>query len=724
MAVVEQRTFCRICEAHCGLVAEVEDGQVVKMRPDRDHPVSRGYSCVKGLALPELHRDPDRVNQPLKRAADGTLEPISWEQALAEIGGKVRALRKQHGKRSVGMYTGNPSFFSLQHVLYSAGFLEALGSPNLFASHSVDANNKFHVSTAMYGQSVVHPIPDFDRCELFVCLGSNPVVSQMSILCVPDSLGKLQAIEARGGRVVTIDPRRTETAAKVGEHLFVRPGTDAYLLMAILHVVAIENPIDLDPARAVADGVDEFVEVARDWTPERVAPITGIDAAVIRELANAYRTANGAVLYMSTGVNMGPFGSIAYWLIQGLALITGNLDAAGGLLVPRGPFDIVKLAAAVGLGSFDEHRTLVGDWHRVAGCFPVAALADEITVDHPERIRALFITAGNPVHSMPGGDRLRDALRELDLLVSIDMYVNESAADAHYILPATDMLERSDFPISHANLQPTPHAQWTPAVVPPTHERREEWQIFSDLARACGAPVLGASVCNALPRLNRLLSWVPGLRPITPNTLLALLLRWGGDTTLAELKKNPAGVMLPETQPGSFLGKRVPAGNVRLAPSELVADVSRLADRAPEFEADDGKLRLIGRRERKSHNSWMHNNRRIKQPEGNVALLNPADARARDIADGDHIEIVAGDRRLELPVKLTEDVGEGVICVPHGWDHAAARLPRASALGGGNVNTVIPGGPEQVEPISGQAIMVSHAVDVRRAARADAKQSA
>ncbi|MEM7151881.1 MAG: molybdopterin-dependent oxidoreductase [Myxococcota bacterium] len=719
MSTRETRTYCRICEAHCGLVAKVDTAseRVVAIRPDRDHPVSQGYSCVKGLALGELHHDEDRLDYPMKRTPTG-YQRIGWAQAIGEIGEKVRAIREAHGDRSVALYTGNPTYFSFQNIMLSSGFLEALHSPNLFASHSVDNNNKLHVSTEMFGRSMVHAVPDFDGLHFFMCLGSNPMVSQMSIIQLPNAVAQLRGVTARGGRVVIVDPRRTETAHKVGEHVPIMPGTDAYLLMALLHVLTHEDSLDLRDARALASGIDEFVGMAAPWTPERVAVITGIEAERIRELARAYRDAPTAALYMSTGVNQGPFGSIAYWLVQGLNLITGNLDRKGGLLFPRGAFDTLKLAQWIGLGTFDEHRTLRGDWHRVAGCFPVAALPDEIDNDHPERIRALFVSAGNPVHAMPGGQRLAAALKKLDLLVSIDLYRNETAAEADYLLPATDMLERSDYPASHALLQVRPHAQWTPKVVEPKFERREEWRIFSDLAVACGAKPWGG-VGNLLPHINRVLAALPGRAELTPDHLLALLLRWGGDVSLSQLKREPGGVLLPPLQPGSFLGRRVPTpdGRVRLYPPRLAADLPRLDEQAEHLAPRPGRLVLIGRRQRHSHNSWMHNNPRIRLPPGNTALLHPEDASAHHIEDGDEIEIETGQGVIRLQAQLTEDMRPGVVAVPHGWGHRGTSMTRAEALPGANVNEVIPGG--HLEPVSGMAVMLGHAVQVRRAAVQD-----
>mgnify|MGYP001794447269 CR=1 FL=1 len=709
------RTFCRICEAHCGLVVESEDDRVLRVRPDREHPVSQGYSCVKGLALGALNEDPDRVNQPLKRVGTDRWVEISWDQALEEIGAKVRALRRRHGDRCVAHYAGNPSFFSFQNVRFGAAFLEARGAPNHYASHSIDANPKFDVATQIYGSSLLQPVPDLERTELFVCLGSNPVVSQMSIVQVPNALARLQAIEARGGRVITIDPRRTETAAKVGEHLPIVPGTDVYLLLAMLHVLAFEDRVvDARALASVARGVPDFCEAARPWTPERCAALTGIDAATTRELARALYAAEGACLYMSTGVNMGPFGSLAFWLVQGLSLVTGQLDCEGGLVVPEGAFDAPKLAGLLGLGGEDPHRTLVGGWHRVAGAFPVGALADEIRVDHPERIRALFVSCGNPAHSVPGTE-LEDALEELELLVSIDLYRNETARRGHYVLPATDMLERSDFPVSWTSLQVVPHAQYTEAVLPPKAGRRPEWEIFTDLARACGAKTFGpAPLLGVLPRLNDLAGRLG--RRVTPDDLLALLLRWGGQTTLRELRAKPEGVALRPTRGGTFLGRRVATsdGRVHLDAPRLLADVPRLEEHAHELGARaDDRLTLIGRRQRTSHNSWMHNVERVPQGAANVALMHPADAAARGIEDGALVEVAGPREAIRVPVRVSDEVAPGVRAVPHGWGHAGSGLRRASRLGGGNVNRVMP--DAQLEPVSGQSIMIAHRVSVRPA---------
>lgn len=710
----QQKTYCRICEAHCGLEVELDGEQVINVRPDKTHPVSQGYACIKGSAIGDLHHDPDRINYPQKKV-DGHWQRISWPQAIKEIGAQVRGLRKQHGNRSIAHYFGNPTNFSMQNFLYSAGFMQALGSPNAFASHSIDLNNKFHVSKAVYGMLDVHPVPDLAHCQFFMCLGGNPQVSQMSVVCVTNVMSKLKAIEERGGRVVIVDPRRTETAKKVKEHHFITPGTDVWLLLGMLHVLIHELRLDLSAARQHAHGVEQFAHIADAWSPERVAALTGISAACTRELAQAYAAAEGAVLYMSTGVNMGPFGSLSYWLVQGMSLLTGNLDAQGGLVFPQGPFDMTALVKRIEDQLDHGEKTLKDGWGKEAGAFPAATLADEILIDHPERIRALFVSAGNPRHSIPG-NRLDRAFEKLDLLVCIDIYRSETAEYADYLLPATDMLERSDFPISHLNFQVEPHAQYTAAVVKPKFERKPEWWIFTELALASGASFWGATLMNGLGRVLQLYNRVPGLPAYQPDHLLALLLKLGGQTSLATLKRHPQGVRLPPAAGASFLGRRVPTrdGKLQLAPDSLMADLPRLDAACKIYEAAGEGLRVIGRRERRSHNSWMHNVRRIKHDSGIQALLNPADAQMLGVADGDAV-VVGGNAAVELPAKLTEDLMPGVVCVPHGWGHQHSGLSKARALPGVNINQALPDSRAHLEPVSGQAIMLAHRLVVRRA---------
>ena len=714
-----KKTYCRVCEASCGLAIEVEEDArgnetVRQIRPDDEHPISKGYACIKGTTLGGIHHDPDRVNYPMKRV-DGAFQKISWEQAISEIAEQARAIKNRHGAHALGHYTGNPSHANFKNILCTVDFIKILGSRNLYASHSIDLNNKFQVASDMYGVDIVHPIPDFEHIQFFMCIGANPVVSQMSVISVINPLKKMQAIEARGGKVIIVDPRRSETASKVGEHVFIQPGTDAFLLLAMLAVLHFELNFRAKQSDEFADGAEQLLAAAKQWTPERVAPITGIAAADIRRIAQEYQQAEGAALYMSTGVNMGPFGSIAYWVLQGINYLSGNLDKRGGLLIPEGALDWLGLAQQI-IENDPDIVTAVYGWQQVAGCFPISALPDEILSTKSDHIRALFVSAGNPVHSTPH-HAWSEAMSHLELCVSVDIYINETAERyADYVLPATDMLERSDFPLSHLPLQSEPYAQYSTAVMRPKFERREEWEIFGDLLLAIGAPIVSKKPLLILSRVNALLKRLPGNVMLTPDHLLNLLLAMGGKVSLKKLRAKPEGIKLPPHQPGSFLTNRLKRA-INLAPLRVMNDLPRLTTYAENLEQgrgidSDTSLVLIGRRSRKSHNSWMHNNREIKQPNSNSAYMHPDDAKARQLDEGDRIKISNGDNFVILPVSITDDLMKGVMAAPHGWGHRDSKNSKSSQLSGENINKVIPGGNMHMEPVSGQAIMLAHPVEV------------
>jgi len=714
------KTFCRICEAYCGLeVSVTNEDEITNVKPDKSHPVSKGYACIKGTSIGQINTDPDRVNYPLKRIG-GELQRISWDQALKEIGAKTKALMSQYGERSIGMYQGNPTFFNYSGMLFSDSFLDALGSPNLYSSHSIDCNNKFEVGTHIYGISTIHPIVDFDHNNFLVCLGGNPMVSQMSFMSVVNPVAKMKSILDRGGKVVFVDPVRNETSKKVGEHLYINPSSDVYFLLAMLYVIVEEQNIDTSELSDAVDGIDDFKAICAGWTPEKVALITGMSAEHIRSLTLDFLASDGSALYMSTGVNMGQFGSACYWLVNGINIITGNLDQKGGLLVPGGVFDAIKLGKEMGVGEFNDHRTLKHGWHHVAGNFPVSALADEISIDHPERIRALFVSAGNPIHSVPNGPALTEAIKQLELVVSIDIYQNETSNYADYILPATDMLERSDYPMSHILLQNKPYAQFTPQVLTSKFERRPEWQIFSDLTIACGAERKNPGICNLVAQRNKMLSRIPFVPKylIKPEKILETLLKSGKQITLKELKKVPEGVNLKPSEAGTFLRNRVPTpnGKIQLWSEKLGRDLTRVqqAFDAPTQSAD--KLQIVGQRDRRTHNSWMQNNTEINQPDTNHALINTEEAKVRRLNEGDLVTLETELGKLELPLQISDDVKSGVVVVSHGWGHRNNQaLSKASAQTGVNINKILPGGHENQEPVSGQAIITGHYVSLTKA---------
>ena len=714
-------TFCRICEAGCGLLATTEGDRVVRLDPDKDHVASQGFACVKGLKFANLHHSPDRLDHPLKRVGD-RWERVSWDQALAEIGAKVRALRAEHGPDSIAGYLGNPAAFGSFHAVAFNAFLEGLGTSQSYSSASQDLTNKYLVAKRLYGHELLQPIPDLDRTDLVVLIGTNPAISQMSVVQVPRAMARLKAVVERGGRVVSVNPRRTETARAVGDHLFIRPGTDVFLLASFLHVVLSEDAVDRALVDAHTTGFDDLAAVVADWAPERTEAVTGVAAAALRALVADYLAADGASLYCSTGVNMGPHGTLAYWLLNVINAVTGNLDHAGGALVRTPPFDFQKRSMATGLGVSDA-RSRVGGFEAILGTFPASLLADEITTPGEGRIRALFVSAGNPVLSVGNGERLAAALDELELVVSIDLFRNETAEHAHYVLPACDWLERPDVPFVHAfaGLQVAPWLQYTDAVVPRSGVRREESWILARLADACGgglgAGAPGRGLAWVLGRARRL-PVIGRIADVSDARLLALVLAVARHP-VRSLRRHPHGVLLPDVAGGEFLGRRVFTGDgkVHLAPPDFVAAAAGLE---ADFEAErtDTGLRLITRRERHSHNSWTHNAEPFVGGDRTTNRLQIAaeDAEAAGITDGGRALVRSKAGEVEVEVAVTDDLMPGVVSLPHGWGHAdAGGLTVARAHAGVNANVLTADGPDGIEPLSGMARMTAIAVEVEPA---------
>ncbi len=724
----EVTTFCRICEAQCGLVARVDGDRIIAVQPDRDHVVSRGYVCVKGLTLEHVRASPDRLTHPLKRVGR-RYERISWEQALAEIGAKVRALRAAHGDDAVGLYFGNPISFSPIVPLVIAGFVRGLGTSKFFNTGSLDCNNKFAVSERMYGSGMALTFPDVDRTRFLMVIGGNPAVSRMSFIHLPDPMRRLGAIVARGGRLVFVNPRRTESAKAAGEHVFIRPDTDVFFLFAFLHEVLARDAVDHARVRAHMSGADRLADVVRDWTPERQAEVTGISAATLRELVTAYLAADGAALYASTGVNQGRNGTLAFWALEAVNAITGNLDRRGGTLMGTGIIDYPKLMARAPMTT---RRSRIGGAPSLLDAFPMAVLADEILTPGAGQMRALFVISGNPVITSANSAKLARALAALELMVSIEIVRNETANHAHYVLPGTHFAERPDVPftfLSLSGLTPIPWFQFTDRVVPPPGECRDETWTLGRLAHACDAPLYGSRVLQAALDVGERLGRAPvvgsRLRPL-PERLLGWLARAGRQGSLAHLRRHPHGVLRAPLRGDDYLGKRVVTadGKVRLAPEDLVALArERLPAIFAEEQARARRLKLVTRRERFTHNSWAHNDPAFVKGarSTNYLYLHPDDARARGIADGQMVRVASATGAVDVPARLTDDLMPGSVALPHGWGHAGADgLTVASRTTGANANVLAADGPDAIEPISGMAQLTGIVVEVTARERTDA----
>ena len=705
-------TYCRICEPMCGLIAAVENDRLVSLRPDPDHPLSQGRACPKGIAFTDIQNDPDRVLTPLRRCPDGGFEEVSWDSALDDIAARLTAIIARNGGTAVGQYIGNPTAFGYAAGVWGGLLMARIGTKHLYSAGSQDINSRFVASKLLYGAISQLPFPDLLRTDFLLMLGANPLVSRGSAVRAPRIKDDLSAIVRRGGRVVVIDPRRTETA-RAHEHLAVRPDSDAWLLLSVLHVIFAEGLQDSAAIARQSTGAEELRAMCAAFPPEDTATRTGLPADTVRALARDFATAPTATAYGRTGACLGNHGTLVSFLLDALTLVTGNLDRPGGTLMSHAVIPLEDMGERSGNLSYGESHSRIGNLPDVNGTFPAAVLADEITTPGPGQLRALFVQAGNPVLTVPNSDALEAAIQQLDLLVSLDFYVTETNKYADYILPATTMLERDDLPTTFAACCPSVFVQATEAVLKPYGQARAEWEVYADIATRMG---LSLFATGPLERLNPLLAFLDrkGLT-MTPRRLMETLLRLGpygdrfglrrGGLNLKKLREHPHGLVLAEHAPTGVLGKvvRHDGGKVRLDPPQIAAEVARLGTRPgadPDFP-----LLAIGLREVRSQNTWMHNSPTLmKGDRRHRTRINPHDAAVAGVVDGGRVRITSRQGRIETDVVVTDEVGSGTIAVPHGWGHRGGwRL--ANSIPGANVNELTSSRPEDLERLAGMSVL-------------------
>ncbi|MGH3715312.1 MAG: molybdopterin oxidoreductase family protein [Micromonosporaceae bacterium] len=689
---------CNLCEAICGLEFTVEDGAVTSVRGDAKDPLSRGHICPKAIALQDVYADPDRLRRPIKRVGDDWQE-ISWDEAYRLVGTKLAAVRAAHGADSVGIYVGNPSVHNYGSLTHGVTLLRELGTRNRFSATSVDQLPHQLVAWRLYGHQLLLPIPDIDRTSYFLVFGANPMASNGSLMTVPDFKRRLDDLQKRGGKLVVFDPRRTETAARADEHHFVRPGTDAAVLFALLHVIFAEG---LDTPVPYADGLDQVREAVAGFTPERVAEVTGVDAETIRRIARELAAADGAAAYGRIGVSVQRFGVLSQWAIQLLNIVTGNLDAAGGALVTNPAVDLV--GGLAGPGHLGKWHSRVRKLPEFGGELPVATLAEEIATPGKGQIKALVTVAGNPVLSTPNGGQLDTALSTLDFMVSIDIYLNETTRHADVILPPTSALEHDNYDIAFHALAVRNTARYTPAILPAPRGSRHDWQIIGGVVRAYRRALRAAGV---KPRGSWMSRFARGaaLR-LRPDQLIALALRRGPhQVTMGQLKREPHGVDLGPLRP-SFPGNlRTHDKRIDCAPALFLDALAEARDELLTPPAN-GELRLIGRRHLRSNNSWMHNSARLtKGKQRNQLLAHPDDLAARGLTDGQRVRVRSRTGEVEIEVQATTDVMPGVVSLPHGWGHgrAGTRLRVAAENPGVSINDLTDDG--FLDSVSGNAAL-------------------
>jgi formate dehydrogenase len=702
------------------MVATVEDGCVTQLRPDPEHPLSSGYACPKGIAMTDVQNDPDRVLHPLRMTPAGDFEPVSWEHALADIGARLRAVREEHGSESIGWYMGNPGAFSYSHTLWVKGFLDALGSPHYYSAGSQDVNNRFAASALLYGSPLVVPIPDLARTSFLLMLGANPMVSHGSVLTAPRVRDQLHAITGRGGRIVVVDPRRTETARQF-EHMPVQPDSDAWLLLSLLHVIFEHGLADRGfLAGWTRDGA-ALERLAAPHTPEETEERTGIPADAVRALARDFAQADGAAAYGRTGSCLGRHGTLVAFLIDALNAVTGNLDRPGGAVFGRPAIAIEDVGDASGLASYGRRHSRIGAFPDVLGNMPASLIPQEIETPGHSQLRALFVSAGNPVLSVPDGEAMERSLGKLDLMVSLDFYVNETNRHADYVLPTTTFLERDDTPVAFLGFYTKPFVQHSDAVVPPAGEAREEWEIVEDLSRRIGVVPATTPALRVLGRL--------GLR-LRPQQVLDLLLRMGpegdwfglrrGRLSLAKLRRHPHGIVTAEHIATGVLRRKLRHRDhrVHLLPDAIEHELRAMG----EEPAGDPRypVRLIGLRELRSHNSWMHNSPLLMRGgRTHAARVHPDDAARYGLEDGGHVCVSSKSGSIELSVKVTDEMRPGTVAVPHGWGHRGGWRV-ANGAGGANVNVLASAAPEDLERLAGMAFLNGIPVRLEPVARPEA----
>jgi anaerobic selenocysteine-containing dehydrogenase len=710
---------CNLCEALCGIEVERDGDRVGTIRGDARDPLSQGYICPKATALADLHHDPDRLRTPLLREGS-THRAIGWDEALELAARKLLETRQAHGRKGVAMYLGNPTIHNLGATLGSQVLGMVLGSHNRYSATSVDQLPKMLAAYLMYGHQLLMTVPDVDRCDLFVMLGANPLVSNGSIMSAPGMRRRLDAIKARGGRVVVFDPRRTETARVATEHHFVRPGTDALLLLSLLHVVFAENLVRLGRFAGHVTELDDLRHAAAGFAPEDTAGVTGVDAAVVRGLARDLATAGRAAVYGRVGVSIQEFGGLANWLVEALNVVTGHFDEAGGMMFTTPAVDLVQLGTWVGQkGSFGRIQSRVRGAPGFSGELPVSCLAEEIVTPGEGQVRALVTLAGNPVLSTPDGRALDRALASLDFMVSIDPYLNETTRHAHLILPPVMPLEREHYDAALHAFAVRNTARWSDAMFARGDDQRDDWEILTGLARRMLRKGDGRD--GLRDRAAALAQ-----RVVTPRRAIDVLMRIGphgyrkglrDGLTLDKVIASKHGVdlgPLESTMPGRLQTRD---GRLHLAPKELVADLDRLRARMVRWANEPaGALVLTGRRELRSNNSWCHNSLRlVKGPVRCTLRMHPDDAAPRGIVAGDRVRIASRAGEVTAPVELSDEMMRGVVSLPHGWGHdrPGVRLSVASAHAGVSVNDVTDA--QVIDALCGTASLTGVPVEVTRA---------
>ncbi|SPX87992.1 molybdopterin-dependent oxidoreductase [Mycobacteroides abscessus] len=705
---------CNICEAHCGIAVEVDDTKVLRIAGDKDDTFSRGYICPKGPALVDIYEDPDRLRHPVLRIGD-RWKRISWDDAFDLAANGIRMAQSRYGPHAVGTYLGNPGAHNWGFYAFFV-LRAALGTSSSCSASSLDQSPQQVVNGEVLGNAAMFAVPDLDRTDYMLMFGANPAVSNGSAMTAPGVRRRLRDVQDRGGRVVVVDPRRTETADLATEHISVIPGGDPFLLLGILYVLFDQDLVSPGRLADFTDGIEHVQDLAVQWHPTRASRYCGVDPEVIKRIATEFATAGAAVAYGRVGICQTRTGSVTHWLILVLNVVMGRFDAPGGSMYAKPPVDL-PIAGRLGtrkgaIGINPSLRDPVTGRPIVNGEFPVATLPDQIEAG---RIRALIVHAGNPVLSAPGGRRLDAALERLDFFVAIDMYVTETSRHAHLILPPVSALERDDFDLIFAAMSVRNHLRFSPAAVPKPDHGLEDWEIINKLARRVSYGRRGRLIAQTIGRL-------------APDRLAALAISTGPygilragprrGLTLRRIKAAPHGIDLGPLTPCLPAALGTPDRRIKLAAPRLIEEANKLAFRAQEDAAarqNGFNLTLIGRRQLRGSNSWLHNaSRLMKGKDRCTAMLHPDDAAQRGLGDGEMVRVSSAIGSIDVSVQITDTIRRGVVSIPHGFGHNREGIGwrLAASKPGASVNDI--NDPALHDILSGNAAMNSVPVKVER----------
>ena len=701
---------CNLCEAMCGLEIEVQGTDILSIRGDKADPFSQGHICPKATALADIYHDPDRLRQPVRRTESGW-ETISWDEAFDEVVKNIKRIQAEYGRNAIAVYQGNPNVHNVGAMLYSPPFVRTLRTQNRFSATSVDQLPHHFAAFFMFGHQLLLPIPDVDRTDFMLMLGANPLVSNGSIMSAPGIANRLKKLQKRGGQLVVIDPRRTETAVLANAHHFIRPGSDVLLLLALLHTIFAEDLASPGALAAIADGLADVQQAVAGFSPELAAKPTGIPAEAIRQLARDFAEAETAVCYGRIGVSTQQFGGLCQWLINLLNFVTGNLDNLGGAMFTLPAIDIVGITTMTGqTGRYGRWHSRVRNLPEFGGELPVSVLAEEMLIPGDGQIKGMVTIAGNPVLSTPNGRQLDEALAGLEFMVAVDIYINETTRHANIILPPTTGLETEHYDLVFHALAVRNTAKYSPPLFAPAEQALHDWQIFQELRRRLtGKP---------LPDRQSAQGKLDFFGRMEPAQIVDLALRFGPygahganqkklqhqGIKLPSLKRQVHGVDLGPLQPNLKQRLCTSNGRIQLAPELMLADLARVRETWLNGKQNEQTLTLIGRRQLRSNNSWMHNSPRLVRGKDRCTLLmHPQDAEAHQLTDGEMVTVHSRTGQVVLPLALSEAMMPGVVSVPHGWGHGLDGVLLATAVQhpGASINDLTD--DQQVDQLTGNA---------------------